>query len=171
MTNPGDRFQDLWALAERDLAGPGATTTWVVTYTALFASSGYVPNERPDGTRFPTIIVHRQGSVPQPHDQPDLVTRPVEDACVLAHEHGHYFSHQNGERTPEYELALAVCYGMRDGGRAPTTAERDIVYAEEHRAWEYARNTLTKLGVDDWVAFRERREEALKGYRELRVSE
>jgi hypothetical protein len=170
MTNPGDRLGELWTLAEKDLAGPGGNTMHVVTYSALVAFSGYVPNVRPDGTKLPTIFIHRKDAVPQPQDKPDRVTQPEEDACVLAHEHGHFLSNENGERTTEYESALAVCHGMRSGGRAPTMVERDAVYDEEHRAWEYARKTLTKLGVHEWTFFDAYRESKLKGYRELRVS-
>ena len=45
--------------------------------------------------------------------------------------------------------------------------EHKVICDEEERAWVYARETLAKLGVDDWDAFERRHMEALASYYSL----
>jgi len=170
MTTPGARFTELWAQAERDLAGDTGDATFTVRYGRLLDGGRgygwYAPNEGEGGRKLPFIELWRTDALPDPQWTPDLKTRPLLDACDLAHEHGHFLSDKNRERTPEYEAALEVLrlyHEQRE--RMPTPEERALIYAEEERAWAYARKTLVGLGVDEWEAFDARKAEALASYR------
>jgi hypothetical protein len=162
--SPGHRFCELWALAEGRLGGKGSVTYIGAAYPGGF--SGYDPRKAPDGSRHPAITLQREGPPPQPQWEPDLVTRPLEDACILAHEFGHLLSDEREERSAAYEAGLAVCYAYGgSGGRPPTPEERALVVAEEERAWAYGQETLADLGVTDWAEFDAMRDKRLEEYR------
>jgi hypothetical protein len=99
---------------------------------------------------------------PSPDHKPDLHRQPELDACDLAHEYGHFLSHQRRERTAEYEVALKA---LRQRSLQPE--EKNTILAEEERAWRYAREELGNLGVTEWRSFEERQEDALASYRNL----
>jgi hypothetical protein len=89
----------------------------------------------------------------------------LEDACILAHEFGHLLSDERGERSEAYAAAVAVFWAHgQQRGPCPTPEERNLVVAEEKRAWANGRETLARLGVDEWVEFDAMRDEKLAGY-------
>jgi hypothetical protein len=162
---PADVLSRLWKRAQLDLAGETNCTFGTVMYHAGegFENAWYNPNRG-----LPHIWLWRRDRVPNPADQnvPDVVTQPMEDACILAHEYGHFLSERDGSRTPAYEAALDAFHAAQDeGGRALSTNEQALVLDEETRAWDLGRQVLAELGVDEWRAFDERRERALASYR------
>jgi hypothetical protein len=171
MTNPGNVFKVLWELAEKDLAGDGGDGSMTVRYHRVLGKNDiefgcYGPNRGVDGRACPIIEIWRSDDLPDPQWTPDLETRPLQDACDLSHEHGHFLSDRNKKRTAPYEAANEVLrLHMEQGARGVTAEERALILDEEERAWDYARETLTTLGVDDWEYFEERRAKALDSYR------
>ena len=105
----------------------------------------------------PQIVLWRLPPLPSPDDKPDLVTQPMPDACILAHEFGHFCSDPTDRLHPLYDRA-------RKGGPLTIEEKRQIM-TEEETAWDRGRSALATLGCDEWGEFERRREQCLKTYR------
>ena len=46
----------------------------------------------------------------------------------------------------------------------PLPQDRDLILAEEERAWDHGRETLTSLGVTEWQTFDDRKRDGLAYY-------
>ena len=94
----------------------------------------------------PTILIYRSDHLPRELQQPDLVTRPIEDACTLAHERGHFmFDHTQRRSQSAYE-------SFRHGGPLPL-AQKTVILEAERKAWRHAHDLLMGLGWTDWASF------------------
>src|SRR6266446_6132828 len=107
--------------------------------------------------RFPTIRLYRWPDLPPDPEQPDMVTRPNEDACTLAHERGHFISDRDGSRSQP-------AYTKLRKGDPLTAGEKVLIIEEERRAWTHGRDVLKALGCNSWDVFTTTRDEALRGY-------
>jgi hypothetical protein len=153
-------FADLWRDTQEELArasGHPGLLQGTVAYRLKL--------ERLDAGEYswnngaPTIRLYRPWNLPQNLEQPDLITRPVEDACTLAHERGHFISDPTGHRS---QLAYTT---WRHGAQL-TPEHQVLILEEERRAWQHARAILTELGWLDWAAFEAIRWRLLRGYSE-----
>lgn len=155
---PAECLGALWDLAQRELAGDAPGGRGAVVYHSGwgFESGWYDP-----AGGLPHIWLWRIGKVPDPPASPDLSTQPLEDACTLAHEYGHFLSDRAGNRTAAYVAALDAFHGA---GRALSQQEQAEILAEEVRAWEYGREALAALGCTDWDGFEECRWRWLSSY-------
>lgn len=108
---------------------------WELLYGRANESGFYEPPTGPSG--FPHVSIFRE------IDQPALAfevaeasTDPLEELIILAHEFGHHESWLAGHRPPL-------------SGKSMLTDERladpEAAYAEEVRAWHYARQILAGL--------------------------
>jgi hypothetical protein len=95
----------------------------------------------------PTIQLWRNRS-----DTPDDY---AQELVTLVHEYGHAISHRRGER-PRREMPTASA--------TLTEEEKDMIEAEEARAWKYAREVLTGLGFNDFALFDSRKLDADSTY-------
>ena len=89
------------------------------------------------------------------------------DACVLAHEFGHFRSLQAGQQSARYhEIIDRPDPGREDGEMGAELSEEDkaLVIAEEERAWDYGREELAALGFDHWEVFEQERRRGLEEY-------
>jgi hypothetical protein len=168
--SPGDCFERLWHHVSGDLDGawkrkdPDDVTEYVrVAY--LPALEGMDPEmdgfyDANDG--FPQIHLLAGGRepFPSPSDRPDLKTQPEVDACILAHEHGHFLSDVRGNRTSAYVDAV-LRFQKKE---SPLPQDRGLILAEEERAWDHGHETLTSLGVTEWQTFEERKRDGLAYY-------
>ena len=109
---------------------------------------------RLDGGKFfheyDQIDVYREGAPPDPQESPLAAAaasqRPIEEVVWLAHELGHLQSKLRGSVFP------------------PSGAER--TYAEELRAWYFAKRLLVEKEFADWDIFDTLRTQGLVSYRE-----
>jgi len=87
----------------------------------------------------------------------DVVDDYAQELVTLAHEYGHALSHRRGER-PRTEMP-APSPDLHEN-------EKDIIQAEEARAWQYGRALLENLsgGVYDFALFNTRKREGDEGY-------
>lgn len=108
----------------------------------------------------PLIELYRDRA-PDPPTDPDLVSQPLHDAILLAHEFGHYLSETKGTRTSGYEAALAA-YDRKD--QSLTEDEEDLIRREEQLAWANGREVLAELGFQDPMAFDKLELEGMRGY-------
>jgi hypothetical protein len=157
-------LRELWKLVEADLAPGEDPPTGAVTYTGLFGKEGgcYVRQQSARGI-MPRIELART-PCPNPQTSPDLVTSPLADMLDLAHEHGHFLSDKNLDRTEAYDFAVKFMEAGRLQGRILTPENEEAVREEEERAWDYARKTLATLGFAGEEAFDMRRARALRTY-------
>lgn len=154
--SPADCFAALWEQAQRDLAAkaPGDAVTYHSGWG--FETGWYDP-----ANGLPRIWLWRIGAVPDPPGRPDLATQPLEDACTLAHQYGHFLSERAGNRTATYLAALDAFHEAR---RELSQEEQAEILAEEVRAWELGRQALAALGCNDWDGFEEWRWRGLSAY-------
>ena len=146
-----------WRLAERDLGG--RIPKGAVTYHVGVGTEGGSFKANADCTPpLPQIILWRTDHVPLPQDEPDLRTRPMEDACTPAHEYGHYLSDPLDTLHEHYEAIRRKEKIDRVG--------QERVLAEEERAWEQGREALAELGCTEWGHFEDCRQRSLKSYRD-----
>jgi hypothetical protein len=142
---------------------PDDATDGLVAYLPAFADidpamEGFY--DANDG--FPRIHLLAGGRepFPSPPDSPDLKAQPEVDACILAHEHGHFLSDVQGDRTSAYKGAVTRFQNKE----SPLPQDRDLILAEEERAWDHGRETLTSLGVSEWQTFDDRERDGLAYY-------
>lgn len=166
--NPAECLPDLWRLVEQELNAasepPARTAKGVVAYelwsissdtdpaTSFFDGGSYFWN---DG--LPRIRLYRRGCVPAATTEPDLRMQPAVDACILAHEYGHFCSDKNGSRTQS-------TYDELRHRPAVDVRAQQIILAEEQAAWTHARAVLAVVGCTDWVVFEEVRARSLGSY-------
>ena len=94
----------------------------------------------------------------RPHE-PDRAGRMVLDSCLLAHEYGHFLSHEAGRPT-EYQRAS----DLLASDQRMTPLQRDLVLAEEECAWTFGRDALAAAGFVRWAQFDRQRGKALRIY-------
>jgi len=79
------------------------------------------------------------------------------ELITLVHEYGHHRSHVDGTRPA---IIDEVVKAWQANGAIPW--EHAILNIEqEHRAWDLARRTLTRLGFTEWAAFNMRQAEGI----------
>jgi len=166
---PGDVFRLLWRAAELDLAEASAVRTVPPFPVVTTGTVTYSPPEGIDDGYFDRnrliIRLCRPEPFPTPEDAPDLQTQPDVDACLLAHEYGHFRSWKSGVHTDAYvAAATALEVAQLKSGPPPTPEQAELVMREEEQAWESARATLANLGVTRWTAFDAQRDAGLKAY-------
>ncbi len=94
----------------------------------------------------PSILIYRSGNLPRDLQRPDLVTRPIEDVCTLAHERGHFIF----DRTQRHSQSAYESF--RHGGPL-TLAQKTIILGAERQAWQHGHAVLMRLGWTDWASF------------------
>jgi hypothetical protein len=153
--NPSDCFVALWRFVEGELAR-GHSKRGTVTYHAGIGIEG--GKYRWNGG-LPQVVLWRKDRAPPQQEEPDLATQPLLDACLLAHEYGHFLSDREGERTKTFYEAIST-------GRALPPEAQEAVLVEEARAWELGRQALTYLGCTEWSDFDGYRDHFIETYRE-----
>ncbi len=159
---PADCFAVLWRETQRELArasGRPENVGRTVAYEAVCSVGVEAGIYIWRSGRFPTIRIYRSSDMPDDVELPDLKIRPVEDACTLAHERGHFISDPDGKRSQAAYTSLR----NRD---ALTIRAKTTIIDEERRAWANGRDVLKALGCDDWSAFNAIEAECLRGYEE-----
>lgn len=152
---PGDCFEALWEIAARELGPPAdGAVVYRVNPAMTFDEEGLYKCEND----LPQIVLWRRDRTPLSPNEPDLLTRPVHEACILAHEFGHFLSDRTDKLHPVYDRA-------RTGGPL-TPAEKEAILTEEERAWDLGRAALANLGCDEWGDFDRLRERSMKTYRD-----
>jgi hypothetical protein len=167
-------YVDLWALAER--RGPNGKPTVHVSYTGMIGGEGgqfFFPKAPHNGR----IEVARRfydgdrGHEPHWHfNDGRLVTGRClkRELLILAHEHGHARSYEEGHTTSGWDDTIATFRRAAAEKRSVTRQVYKTVSAEERRAWLYGRETLSALGWDDWSIFNRTRRRLLGTYERVR---
>lgn len=148
---PAECFVELWKKAQNDLA---KASTWggqnnrgTVAYRvrAIDLDNGaYDWNEG-----MPTIRLDRPVTTIPPESRlelPDTDRSATVDACVLAHELGHFRSDRDGSRTQ-------ATYDAQRANQALTRGEKTLILEEERAAWRLGREELAALGCTEWAVF------------------
>lgn len=168
MTTPGDLFAKLWGHVWTDLLAQYVAEFPKHPREAMPYPIRYELDTAGDGARIRwaenppvQVISIFRGRVPPLPTEPDLVTNPERDACMLAHEYGHFLTtkerRERGEPEPHEHHA---------GDPIPENlAHRREAFDEEEAAWRKAQETLLALGCDEWEGFERQRDKALAGYR------
>lgn len=107
----------------------------------------------------PTILIYRSGKLPRDLQAPDLITRPVEDLCTLAHERGHFIF------DPTRKRSQSAYEAFHHGGRV-TLGQKAVILAAERQAWQHAHALLMRLGWKDWASFEAIQWRSLRTYSE-----
>jgi len=104
---------------------------------------------------------------PQPHDEPDRVTRPLFDAITLSHEYGHFRSWKDSARgqTPEWQAYFAAAMVRDEDAKKVSFDQAKLIMTEEQRAWDLGHVALSALSFTDWSEFERRREIGVRGHR------
>lgn len=155
VVTPGDCFKHLWERAERELGPPAKrAVVYHVKPAMAFDEEGLCKRDND----LPKIVLYRRDRTPPSAQDPDLLTQPVQDACILAHEFGHFLSDPTDRLHPVYERARA--------GQPLTPEEKGHIVAEEEKAWNLGRAALADLGCNEWGEFERLRDRGLRTYRE-----
>ena len=163
--NLAECLRPLWRLAECNLARLGSPPTDTVGRTVAYrGGDASQPQSHYEGGKYDwndgcPIIRLLRDRVPAIDTEPDLATQPERDACLLAHEYGHFLSDRDGSRTQ-------ALYDKLGTGAMLDRAEQGAILAEEERAWDLGRKTVIDLGCDDLAVFDECRDRLLKTYRD-----
>ncbi len=160
MSDIATLFTALWRQTEQDLARASLRprlSKGTVAYRFHFV--GLEAGEYEWNNGAPGIRLYRSWNLPEDVEQPDLVTQPAEDACILAYERGHFISDPTGDRS---QSAYA---SFREGSHL-TLAQRTVILEEERRAWHHARAVMKRLGWTDWAGFEAMQWRLLHGYSE-----
>jgi hypothetical protein len=163
---PSECLAALWTRARSDADHPV-----IVSYVARrtpWEIGLYNPNSRSPQFFGGRILYVAQidifrDEVPQPENEPDLVTQPLEDLITVAHEYGHHSSYVAGEQSEELWIASHVLCESRD--RCLTEREGNLVLGEESRAWSNGRRVLAEIGFDDWERYDSRASAGLEVYK------
>ena len=160
MSDIATLFTALWGQTEQDLARASVRprlSKGTVAYRFHFVGLEAGSYEWNAGA--PRIRLYRSGNLPDDAEGPDLVTQPVDDACILAYERGHFISDPIGDRSRS-------AYASFREGLQLTLAQRTVIFEEERRAWHNARLVLKRLGWTDWASFEAMQWRLLHGYSE-----
>jgi hypothetical protein len=116
------------------------------TVTYCFQVGGIDTGEYAWNDGAPSILIYRSGNLPPDLQRPDLVARPIEDVCTLAHERGHFIFDSTQRRSQSaYE-------SFRHGGPL-TLAQKTVILEAERQAWLHGHAMLLRLGWTDWASF------------------
>lgn len=155
--SPADCFVALWREAELQLARATIydenfvppRSDWVppgiVSYgTRRAGRLGDGDYRWCDGS--PSItLVRPLDRIPKRADLPDPQTQPDEDACLLAHEFGHFHV------DPQGDAALAAIERVRTG--SGTLDDGLLVLKDEEAAWKVGAELLADQGCSQWEHF------------------
>jgi hypothetical protein len=86
-----------------------------------------------------------------------------DELLALTHEHGH-FSSFRARTWSAMEPSLQRFQAAVQVDQPVLAADHAAVFAEETRAWDYARATLATFGFTDWAEFERYRARSLKTY-------
>ncbi|MDA4131998.1 MAG: hypothetical protein OK454_02575, partial [Thaumarchaeota archaeon] len=152
---PADVFRDLWAFVRDELRA----TTKMDAPVSYNTRGGAAPEDEAAYVREATCIwLYRDEPLPDPDSEPEM-SQPDKDACLLAHEYGHYLSDKAGR--PEGYMAANDVF---IAGGPITEVELALVLDEERLAWSHARSELAKLGVTEWSSFNQHEKDGLDAY-------
>ncbi len=89
---------------------------------------------------------------------------PSVDMATLAHEFGHFESYKKELRSQGYEDALKIF----EAGEISNMelVQKELIIAEEQRAWDFGRNALSLSGFNDWDSFEMEKARGISIYRE-----
>jgi len=152
---PADVFRDLWSVVRNELR----TMTKMDAPVSYNTRGGAAPED--EAAYVPEamcIWLYRDEPLPDPDSEPEM-SQPEKDACLLAHEYGHYLSDKKGR--PEAYLSAN---DSLIADRPMTPQDMALVLHEERLAWSYARSELAKLGVTEWAYFNEKETDGLNAY-------
>jgi len=140
-------FTALWAETQQELVRASVRPRLSrSTVSYCFQVGGIDSGEYAWNGGAPSILIYRSGNLPRDLHQPDVVTRPIEDVCTLAHERGHFiFDHTQRRSQSAYE-------SFRHGGPL-TLAQKTVILEAERQAWQHAHADLMRLGWTDWASF------------------
>jgi len=160
---PLDEYHPLAAMLREMI--DGLFEADVVVQFIPFARRGeggefFTPDRNPNYL-YPVIRVHREHAM-----QPGP---PIDELVILAHEAGHFDSYRAAHHTDDYARAVDAFKGhLATFGQANRSALDPelvaIVFAEERRAWKFARARLEALGFTHWPSFEEHEARGLGFY-------
>jgi hypothetical protein len=153
-------FTALWGQTEQDLARASVRprlSTGTVAYRSH--AVGLEVGSYHWNAGAPRIRLYRSGNLPDDAERPDLVTQPIDDACILAYERGHFISDPLGERSQSAYASFREGYQLM-------LAQKTVIFEEERRAWHHARVVMMRLGWTDWASFEALQWRLLHGYSE-----
>jgi hypothetical protein len=99
---------------------------------------------------FPSITLFRVAGLPARHEDPDVMTAPTQDACLLAHELGHFISDKEGTTTEEARDRWAR-------GERLSSDDVDLILTDEREAWRIAHQLLEQHSFSHWDVFNDLR--------------
>lgn len=160
MSDIATLFTALWGQTEQDLARASVRprlSKGAVAYRFHFV--GLEAGSYDWNAGAPRIRLYRSGNLPNDVERPDLVTQPIDDACILAYERGHFISDPMGDRSQS-------AYASFREGLQLTLAQKTVIFEEERRAWHHARTVMMRLGWTDWASFEALQWRLVHGYSE-----
>jgi hypothetical protein len=161
---PGEVFARLWEMTERLLAE--GSTGVAPEFRRTMGTIRYVKRigileggEYDWQSGRPRILLFRGPAEDLPAQfTPDLISRPDEDACVLAHELGHF----------DTDATMATTAVAHQAWKANALSQADAlsIYEEERAAWRRGAERLAQAGCTDFSRFHDLERQSLRGYAE-----